>query len=144
MFATAFTGSGPGSPEPPGEPVAASAAATMDGCIKRIGNLLCNGLVTGLSGGNAVRLRCNPRRRNRWKAAALSQEALPGHMARLQLLPLSVAELHDSRRNLVDLLRYTSLANDLELNDKLAKSYGADLKRRSRMTKSWRSSARPR
>ena len=34
--------------------------------------------------------------------SARTQEALPGHMARLELLPLSVAELHDSRRNLVD------------------------------------------
>ena len=34
--------------------------------------------------------------------SARVQEALPGHMARLELLPLSVAELRDGRRNLVD------------------------------------------
>jgi len=31
-----------------------------------------------------------------------TREALPGHMARLELLPLSIAELRDSRRNLID------------------------------------------
>ena len=36
--------------------------------------------------------------------SARAQEALPGHMARLELLPLSVAELQDSRRNLIDYL----------------------------------------
>ncbi len=36
--------------------------------------------------------------------SARAQEALPGHMARLELLPLSVAELRDSRRNLIDYL----------------------------------------
>ena len=34
--------------------------------------------------------------------SARAQEALPGHMARLELLPLSVAELRDGRRNLID------------------------------------------
>ena len=34
--------------------------------------------------------------------SARVQEALPGHMARLELLPLSVAELRDGRRNLID------------------------------------------
>ncbi len=36
--------------------------------------------------------------------SARAQEALPGHMARLELLPLSVAELHGSRQNLIDYL----------------------------------------
>ena len=36
--------------------------------------------------------------------SARTQEALPGHMARLELLPLSVAELRDGRRNLIDYL----------------------------------------
>ena len=36
--------------------------------------------------------------------SARAQEALPGHMARLELLPLSVAELRDGRRNLIDYL----------------------------------------
>ncbi len=36
--------------------------------------------------------------------SARAQEALPGHMARLELLPLSVAELQGSRRNLIDCL----------------------------------------
>ena len=34
--------------------------------------------------------------------SARTQEALPGHMARLELMPLSVAELQGGRRNLVD------------------------------------------
>ena len=45
--------------------------------------------------------------------SARSQEALPGHMARLELLPLSVAELQDRRRNLVDYL----LAGDFSSAD---------------------------
>lgn len=36
--------------------------------------------------------------------SARAQEALPGHMARLELLPLSVAELRGSRQNLIDYL----------------------------------------
>ena len=36
--------------------------------------------------------------------SARTREALPGHMARLELLPLSVAELRDGRRNLIDYL----------------------------------------
>ena len=36
--------------------------------------------------------------------SARTQEALPGHMARLELLPLSIAELHDHRLNIVDYL----------------------------------------
>ncbi len=36
--------------------------------------------------------------------SARAQEALPGHMARLELLPLSVAELRDGRHNLIDYL----------------------------------------
>ena len=36
--------------------------------------------------------------------SARAQEALPGHMARLELLPLSVAELQGSRKNLIDYL----------------------------------------
>ena len=36
--------------------------------------------------------------------SARAQEALPGHMARLELLPLSLAEIHGTRRNLVDYL----------------------------------------
>ena len=36
--------------------------------------------------------------------SARAQEALPGHMARLELLPLSVAELQGSRQNLIDYL----------------------------------------
>ena len=36
--------------------------------------------------------------------SARTQEALPGHMARLELLPLSVAELAGTRRNIVDYL----------------------------------------
>ena len=36
--------------------------------------------------------------------SARVQEALPGHMARLELLPLSVAELRGGRRNLIDYL----------------------------------------
>jgi len=36
--------------------------------------------------------------------SARTQEALPGHMARLELLPLSVAELRGSRQNLIDYL----------------------------------------
>ena len=36
--------------------------------------------------------------------SARVQEALPGHMARLELLPLSVAELQGSRLNLIDYL----------------------------------------
>ena len=36
--------------------------------------------------------------------SARAQEALPGHMARLELLPLSLAEIHGSRRNLIDYL----------------------------------------
>ena len=34
--------------------------------------------------------------------SARTQEALPGHMARLELQPLSIAELRDSHRNLID------------------------------------------
>lgn len=34
--------------------------------------------------------------------SARVQEALPGHMARLELLPLSLSELHDTRRNIID------------------------------------------
>lgn len=34
--------------------------------------------------------------------SARTQEALPGHMTRLELQPLSIAELRDSRRNLID------------------------------------------
>ena len=45
--------------------------------------------------------------------SARTQEALPGHMARLELLPLSVAELHDSDRNLIDHL----LAGDFHSAD---------------------------
>lgn len=36
--------------------------------------------------------------------SARAQEALPGHMARLELLPLSVSELRGSGRNLIDYL----------------------------------------
>ncbi len=36
--------------------------------------------------------------------SARAQEALPGHMARLELLPLSLAEIQGTRRNLVDYL----------------------------------------
>lgn len=36
--------------------------------------------------------------------SARAQEALPGHMARLELLPLSLAEIHGTRRNLIDCL----------------------------------------
>ena len=36
--------------------------------------------------------------------SARAQEALPGHMARLELLPLSIAELRGSPRNLIDCL----------------------------------------
>lgn len=36
--------------------------------------------------------------------SARAQEALPGHMARLELMPLSIAELRDGRRNLIDYL----------------------------------------
>lgn len=36
--------------------------------------------------------------------SARAQEALPGHMARLELLPLSVAELRGSRQNPIDYL----------------------------------------
>lgn len=36
--------------------------------------------------------------------SARAQEALPGHMARLELLPLSLAEIHGTRRNLIDYL----------------------------------------
>ena len=36
--------------------------------------------------------------------SARAREALPGHMARLELLPLSVAELQGSRQNLIDYL----------------------------------------
>ncbi len=36
--------------------------------------------------------------------SARAQEALPGHMARLELLPLSTAELRDRRDNLIDYL----------------------------------------
>ncbi len=36
--------------------------------------------------------------------SARTQEALPGHMARLELLPLSIAELQGSRQNLIDSL----------------------------------------
>ena len=45
--------------------------------------------------------------------SARAQEALPGHMARLELLPLSVAELQGSRRNLIDCL----LAGDFKSVD---------------------------
>ena len=50
--------------------------------------------------------------------SARAQEALPGHMARLELLPLSVAELRGSRQNLIDYLLaeefspYRSTAHD--------------------------------
>ena len=36
--------------------------------------------------------------------SARTQEALPGHMARLELLPLSVTELAGTRRNIIDYL----------------------------------------
>ncbi len=36
--------------------------------------------------------------------SARTQEALPGHMARLELFPLSTAEIRGARRNLIDLL----------------------------------------
>ena len=36
--------------------------------------------------------------------SARAQEALPGHMARLELLPLSVSELHNQPLNLIDYL----------------------------------------
>ena len=36
--------------------------------------------------------------------SARAQEALPGHMARLELLPLSIAELQGCRHNLIDYL----------------------------------------
>ena len=36
--------------------------------------------------------------------SARAQEALPGHMARLELLPLSISELRNGRRNLIDYL----------------------------------------
>ncbi|MDT8398444.1 MAG: DUF4143 domain-containing protein [Pseudomonadales bacterium] len=36
--------------------------------------------------------------------SARVQEALPGHMARLELLPLSLSELHDGQDNIVDML----------------------------------------
>ena len=42
--------------------------------------------------------------------SARTQEALPGHMARVELLPLSVAELSGAQRNIVDYL----LAGDFE------------------------------
>ena len=42
--------------------------------------------------------------------SARTQEALPGHMARVELLPLSVAELSDAQRNIVDHL----VAGDIE------------------------------
>ena len=43
--------------------------------------------------------------------SARTQEALPGHMARVELLPLSVAELSGVRRNLVDYLLAGDFAN---------------------------------
>ncbi len=45
--------------------------------------------------------------------SARVQEALPGHMARLELLPLSLAELRGSRQNLIDYL----LAGDFSSTD---------------------------
>ncbi len=42
--------------------------------------------------------------------SARTQEALPGHMARVELLPLSIAELSDAQRNIVDHL----VAGDIE------------------------------
>ena len=43
--------------------------------------------------------------------SARTQEALPGHMARVELLPLSVAELSGARRNIVDYLLAGDFAN---------------------------------
>ena len=43
--------------------------------------------------------------------SARTQEALPGHMARVELLPLSVAELSGARRNIVDYLLAGGFAN---------------------------------
>ena len=43
--------------------------------------------------------------------SARTQEALPGHMARVELLPLSVAELAGARRNIVDYLLAGDFAN---------------------------------
>ena len=43
--------------------------------------------------------------------SARTQEALPGHMARVELLPLSVAELSGARRNIVDCLLAGDFAN---------------------------------
>ena len=43
--------------------------------------------------------------------SARIQEALPGHMARVELLPLSVAELSGARRNVVDYLLTGDFAN---------------------------------
>ena len=40
-------------------------------------------------------------------SAARTQEALPGHMARLELYPLSVTEMHSGRFNLIDYLTDT-------------------------------------
>ncbi len=45
--------------------------------------------------------------------SARTREALPGHMARLELLPLSIAELRGGRRNLIDHL----LAGDFSAAD---------------------------
>ena len=43
--------------------------------------------------------------------SARTQEALPGHMARVELLPLSVAELSGAQRNIVDHLLAGDFAN---------------------------------
>ena len=43
--------------------------------------------------------------------SARTQEALPGHMARMELLPLSVVELSGARRNIVDYLLAGGFAN---------------------------------
>jgi len=54
--------------------------------------------------------------------SARTQEALPGHMARLELLPLSVAEIRDGRRNLIDYL----LAGDFSSVDGAQPSPGRE------------------
>ena len=53
--------------------------------------------------------------------SARAQEALPGHMARLELLPLSVAELRGSRQNLIDYL----LAGDFSASRAAARNHRA-------------------
>ncbi|MYG81883.1 MAG: ATP-binding protein [Gemmatimonadetes bacterium] len=50
--------------------------------------------------------------------SARTQEALPGHMARLELLPLSLAEIHGTRRNLVDHL----LAGDFAVQSRASRA----------------------